>query len=86
MTAPICALCRGETASCDVLQVLECHGKKKQRMGVAQVRCRVAARVCVECGYLMFFAETPRPFRQEIASDAQATDLLPIPSASTSAQ
>jgi len=53
---------------------------QKQRMAISKIRCRVLARVCVECGYLHFFAETPRPFRQEIDDTAGATDALPIPS------
>ncbi|MGV3720669.1 MAG: hypothetical protein ACO1SX_07140 [Actinomycetota bacterium] len=85
MANPTCALCQGDTAPCSVLQVLECHGRVKQRMGVSKIRCGVAARVCVECGYLMFFAETPRPFRQEIVEEAEATDRLPIPSAAVPA-
>ena len=85
---PRCPLCQGETTPCIVVtaggNVHECHGTEKGALGTSRNRCRVSNRVCVDCGYILLFADTPGIFRAETGPAARAAHNLPIPRSGTS--
>jgi hypothetical protein len=79
MATQTCPLCSGSLAPCNVVTVLECHGRERSRLGAAKHRSSISSQVCTDCGHLQFFADHPRQFRAEIEPTAVATDRLPIP-------
>jgi hypothetical protein len=57
----------------------ECHGLEKN-LGFSRNTSKLQARVCVECGYVMLFAQRPGVFRAEAERRLRGGSALPLPS------
>ncbi len=73
MGKPLCPLCQGVTTPCYLVlgaggagYIHQCHGMEKNLIGASVRGSDITARVCVECGYIMAFANDPAPFKEEV--------------------
>lgn len=95
MTKIQCPLCQGDTTPCYVIAgktpYWHCHGMEKNWLRESIRQCSSKMRVCVQCGYIMLFADNPAIFQVEVDKNeigdtpipamppSPETDALPIP-------
>jgi len=86
-----CPLCRGATTPCDLFDSVGSARFPKTAWGMERPgfleltttprkrQSPVTQHVCVECGFIMAFAETPAVFRAELGEEEASAASLPLP-------
>jgi len=63
----------------DSNHLYQCHGSRKSVLGISVHACPITARVCVDCGHILLFADSPGVFRPELPGEHHGGAVFPVP-------